>query len=269
MPKISVIMSVHNGERHLAESIESILGQSFTDFELIIVDDCSNDKTSDILKGYSYKDPRVKIIMNEKNLGLTISLNIGIKSSKGEYIARMDAGDTSEKKRFEKQVRFLYENQDHVLVGSFAHTFDDDSRIVGEMKYGTDDKTLKKTLIKINPLVHSSIMMRRRAFEQAGGYNEEWRYCQDYELYFRLARLGKFANLPEYLVSYRMTPNSITRRKNKKQVSFAIKARTKAIKEGQYPFWAYFYLLRPTIGLVLPYKLKYILKKHETSLHHN
>lgn len=260
-PKISVIMSVYNGEQFLKESLESILGQSFTDFEFIIIDDCSNDKTPEILKAYSFRDPRIKIISNKENLGLTKSLNEGAKEARGEYVARMDSGDTSEKERFEKQVKFLNDNSDFIVVGAWAYFIDEDGARVGEMKTQTKDINIRKYLIRHNQFVHSSIMVRKNVLEKAGLYNEEWRYAQDYELYFRLLPLGKMANIPEYLVSYRLSPNSITRSKNKKQIMFSVRARAQAIKDKKYGIFNYVFLILPTIGAYVSYGFKEKIKK--------
>lgn len=253
-------MAVHNGEDHLRESIESILNQTFSDFEFIIIDDCSSDNTFRILREYAEKDSRLKIIKNEKNLGLTKSLNKGIRYSSGEYIARMDAGDTSERDRLEKQVKFLDGNNDYGLVGTWSNVIDQDSKKIGEMKYETGSDALKKYLIKHNPIIHSSIMVRKSVLGKIGLYDEKWKYAQDYELYFRIAKDAKIANLPEFLVSNRMSPNSITSRKNKEQVMFAIKARLKAIREHQYGLFSYVYVIKPFVGYLLPYKLKMKIK---------
>lgn len=260
-PKISLVMGVYNGERHLRESIESVLSQTVADFEFIVVDDASVDKTAEILSVYAREDSRLKIVTNNSNLGLTKSLNVGVLASRGEYIARMDAGDTSEPERFARQVEFLEKNTDHVLVGSWAYTIDEESHRVGVMKHVGDDASIRKMLIRHNPIVHSSIMVRKDVLEKAGNYNELWRYGQDYELYFRIMKYGKLANLPKCLVSYRLSPHSITRKKNNKQIGFAIKARMKAIKSGQYGVLSYVYLIAPTIGMLLPYKVKEFIKK--------
>lgn len=260
-PKVSIIMAVYNGERYLKESINSILGQTFGDFEFIIVDDASADATAVLLDEYTRADERVRLVTNKENLGLTKSLNLALQKARGEYIARMDAGDTSELERFAKQVEFLDKNLDHVLIGSWAYLFNENSEKVGVMDNETDSISIKKALIRHNPIVHSSIMVRKDILEKAGFYNETWQYAQDYELYFRLMKFGNLANLPEHLVSYRLSPNSITRKKNNKQISFAIQARVKAIREGQYGILSYLWLIRPMLGLVLPYKLKELIKK--------
>lgn len=260
-PKVSVLMSVYNGDRFLKESIDSILSQTFTDFEFIIVNDASTDKTPDILKSYSFRDPRIKIITNEVNLGLTKSLNVGIRNSKGEYVARLDAGDISEKDRLLKEVKFLDDNLEYVLVGTGVLFVDSDDRVIKEIKVITENEKIKRNLIKHNQFIHSSIMIRREVLEKVGLYNEEWKYAQDYELYFRLCRYGKVANLPDYLVKYVVYENSITRKKNRKQISFSVRARVEAIIRGDYPFWNYIYILAPLIGMILPYKLKEKIKK--------
>lgn len=259
-PKISVIMGVKNGERFLRESVESILVQTFNDFEFIIVDDGSTDATSEILKEYVARDPRVKIITNVQNLGLTKSLNIGVRAARGEYIARMDADDISLPERFEKQVKFLDEHPDHALVGSWAEVIDEKGNKIGKFEYPTEDAELKKILIKINPFIHASIMMRRNALGQIGLYDEAWRYGQDYELYFRLASVAKIANLPEFLLKHRVDADSITRKNNKEQAKLALRARLHAIKRGQYSWLALPYLLRPLASMLVPYKLRKILK---------
>ncbi len=260
-PKVSLILAVHNGEPKLKDSIDSLLQQTFMDFELVIVDDASTDATSEILREYAVRDSRIQIVTNEQNLGLTKSLNKGIVASRGTYIARMDAGDTSEPTRFAQQVAFLDAYPDYGLVGAWAYLINDASQRIGTMKYPTDDDSLKKMLIKHNGIVHSSVMMRRSLLDTAGVYNETWKYAQDYELFLRLSQYTKIANIADYLVSYRMTAVSITSKKNKEQVLFAIRARQDAIRRGQYPWWARMDLIGPWIGYFLPYSCKQKIKQ--------
>lgn len=254
-------MSVYNGGSKLTESIKSILVQTYIDFELVIIDDASTDNSPVIFAEYAARDSRIKILRNETNLGLTRSLNKGIRASVGKYIARMDAGDTSEPTRLALQVAFLNEYPDYGLVGAWTHVIDDNSQIIGKMRYSTDTVSLKKDLIKYNPFVHSSVMMRRDIVEKAGLYNETWKYAQDYELFFRMSKYAQVANIGTYLASYRMSPISITSQKNKQQVMFAIRARTKAIREGQYSVASYVYILKPLLGYIMPYSFKKMIKK--------
>ena len=129
------------------------------------------------------------------------------------------------------------------------------------MKYPTDTVSLKKDLIKYNPFVHSSVMMRRDILEKTGLYDESWKYAQDYELFLRISTHAHIANIGTYLVSYRMSPVSITSDKNKEQIMCAIRARIKAIRAGQYGIASYVYILKPLLGYILPYSLKKAIKK--------
>lgn len=260
-PKVSLIMSVYNGGAQLAPSIESILAQTYPSFECVIVNDASADGTADVIASYAARDPRIVVVTNDRNLGLTKSLNKGIRAAKGDYIARMDAGDISEPTRFEKEVSFLDANPEYGLVGTWAYVIDEQSNQVGTMQYPTDHESLASILIRYNPFVHSSVMIRRSVLEQTGLYDEAWRYAQDYELFFRLLKYGKAALIGEYLVSYREYAQSITSTKNKQQVLFAIKARLKAIRGGQYGWWSLVYLWRPILGYIFPFGVKKMVKK--------
>lgn len=259
-PKVSVIMSVFNGERFLRDSVLSIFDQTFKDFEFIVVNDGSTDNSLKILNDFQKIDSRIKIISNEKNLGLTKSLNVAIRESKGEYLARLDAGDLSLPERIEKQVTFLDKNPDIGLVGSFMHIIDVNGKILKEIKYPIGDKQLKKDLIKYNPFVHSSIMFRREVGAKIGFYSEDYIYTQDYNLYFKLFPYTQFANIPISLVKYRKYSNSITSTKNRQQMSFANKARIYAIRQGYYGKFSYIYVLKHYLISLIPTKIKFFIK---------
>lgn len=259
--KVSLIMSVYNGEAFLKDTIDSVLSQTFKDFEFVIVNDGSVDNSLMIINQFLSKDPRIKLVNNSKNLGLTKSLNIGIQHSTGEYIARLDAGDFSYPDRFEQQVKFLDQNSDIGLVGTWAYIVDDKRKKLKELKYPTDDRIIKKDLIKYNPFVHSSIMFRRSIATQIGFYNEEYFYAQDYDLYFRLLPIMKFANIPSFLVEYRRYAKSITSTKNREQVLFANKARKYAIENGFYPRYNYVYVFKNYLISLIPTRLKFFIKR--------
>ncbi len=260
-PKISLIIGVYNGAGKLRESLDSILSQTFSDFEIVIVNDASTDETATVLSEYAVRDTRIKIIINEKNFGLTKSLNRGIIASSGDYIARMDNGDISYPARFEKQVAFLDTHKEYCMVGSFANLTNDASVVIGVLQYPATNEEIVRKLIRHNLFVHSSVMMRRSILEEVGFYNEAWRYAQDYELFFRMIQKGKVANIAEPLVSYRISEESITKSKNKKQVMFAIRARQEAIRRGQYSIFTTIFLIPPFIGYLLPYGVKGKIKK--------
>lgn len=254
-------MSAFNAEKYLEKSIESILNQTLTDFEFLIVDDASIDSTSKILEKFSKKDSRVRIIKNKKNIGLTKSLNIALKEATGEYIARMDADDISCAGRFEKQVEFLDSKKEYILVGTFMKIIDETGHEINHWDADISNDEIKENLIKYNPMFHPTIMVRKSVLLSVGGYNENWRYAQDYELYFRLVDLGKMYNLPEYLVKYRFSKNSITASKNTKQSLCALLAMWSGIKHGHYPWYKVVYLVRPIVGIVLPKFFKDLYKQ--------
>ncbi len=253
-------MSVYNGAQYLMEAIDSILNQTFSDFEFIIVNDASNDNSPAILAEYAAKDKRIKIINNELNLGLTKNLNKAIKESKGEYLARFDADDISYPDRFKLEVKFLDENKSCVLVGTWAEVIDGKGKIIRTVKYLTSSKDLKKVLIQYNPFFHSSAMIRKRALNDVGLYDESWIFAQDYELWLRIAQKYDIANIPQVLLKYRETADSITGSKSRRQVGFVLKAKMEALRRGQYFKFNYIYLLRSYISWILPVQLKRFLK---------
>lgn len=205
-PTISVVMSVYNGERYLREAIDSILGQTFEDFEFIIINDASTDGSDGIIK--KYDDPRIVLVYNEKNRGLTKSLNIGLEKACGKYIARMDADDVSLPQRFTRQVDFLNDYQDHIAVGTFAHIIDAQGEFYREMPMPVTHEDVLIWLLQNCSIVHGSVMFRNG---QDIRYDEEYVAAQDYELWVRLLGEGKMiANVPEVLYLWRNHASSVT-----------------------------------------------------------
>jgi len=259
IPKISVIMSVFNGEEYLEESIKSILNQTFKDFEFIIVNDGSTNRTEEILEKYQSKDPRIKIIVNEENIGLTKSLNKAIDISRGKYIARQDADDISLPQRLEKQVEFLETHNEIKVLGTFGYKIDKDGDILAEQTLPISLEQIKKTLIKTNPFIHSSVMMEKEIIDRVGKYNEKFRTSQDYELWFRILRIAKGYNLPLFLVKKRYHKDMISLKKDKEELKNTSFFRKQAMKKGDYSKLCYVYLLRPYFSLKCPVFFKKIL----------
>lgn len=233
-PKISVVMASHNGEKFIKEAIDSILGQIFSDFEFLIIDDGSTDLTAVILQEYSQRDQRITIFTNKERLGLTKSLNSLIKQAKGEYIARMDDDDISFKSRLEKQMDFMQKTPEFALVGSMAFLINEKSEIIGEKKLAVTSEQIKKQLLFNNQIIHSSWFARKDILIKEGLYNEKFKKAQDYEFVLRLAAKYKIANLPENLLKYRVLKTSLSWQ-SKEQQKFAIKARWRAIAKYGYP----------------------------------
>lgn len=207
-PAVTVLLTVYNGERHLAESIDSVFAQTFEDFELLVVDDGSTDATSEILSGYA--DSRLRVIRNELNLGVTRSLNRGLGKSRGCYVARQDADDVSAPERLERQTAFLDVNPDVTLLASSYLRIRDDGSVFGSRYVPTEALGARWRLLFLNAFTNSSVMFRRDDVERLGGFREEFVYAQDYDLWSRLAFTGTVAALPDTLVLYRDTRDSLT-----------------------------------------------------------
>lgn len=210
MVKVSVILPVYNGLPYLKSSIDSILSQSFRDFELIIVNDGSIDGSSNIVK--SYNDPRIRFYEQE-NQGLVITLNKLVALSTGEYVARQDADDVSFFSRLEKQVEFLNANPDVAIVGTHAEIWETNTKTNRVHRHPVSDASIKFHLLFDNPFVHSSVMIRKSVFDDIGFYLEGQQKCfpEDYELWSRVSRKYHLANIPESLVAYREVDGSLSR----------------------------------------------------------
>ncbi|MGM5483027.1 MAG: glycosyltransferase family 2 protein [Nanobdellota archaeon] len=192
-PQISVLMSVYNGERYISRAIMSILAQTYADFELILVDDGSTDGTAELIN--KIQDDRLKFYQQE-NVGLTKTMNRALSLAKGRLIARHDADDFSIVTRFEKQVEFLGQNQEVGLVGTSCFIQPARHCVINEVyDYPELHDEIVKAFVLVNPFVHGSMMMRRELLEACGGYNEEYRYVQDYELWSRLLSKTQVHNL--------------------------------------------------------------------------
>lgn len=197
----------------ISMSIESILHQTFPNFEFLIINDNPLDtKLRCFLQEIVSKDRRVKILMNEKNIGLTKSLNKGLSASKGKYIARMDADDISDLRRLEKQYLFMEEHTDVIVLGSLIDYFGEASRwkLKDSIKYANED--IKAQLLSGNCMVHPSVMIRKAILDENHiKYDEDYRHSQDYRLWEQLMDLGKFANLKDILLHYRVSNQQITK----------------------------------------------------------
>jgi glycosyltransferase involved in cell wall biosynthesis len=222
-------MSVHNGQEFLREAIDSILNQSYVEFEFLIIDDCSTDSSAEILGEYGQLDKRIAVITNSQNLGLTKSLNLGLRAARGKYIARMDADDISLPERLNKQVAYLNSQASIGLVGSWIEIFGSENRLV---KYPVSNDEIKLELLTRSPFAHPSVMFRKSCVEDFDlFYDEKYVTAQDSELWGRFSRHTQMANLPEVLLNYRSNEVSISFRKSSDQKEMALKS-----KYAQYEY---------------------------------
>lgn len=254
MPKVSVIMGVYNckSEKMLCESVESIIKQSYTDWELIICNDGSSDQTGVILDRIRQMDNRIKIVSYTENRGLHYALNECLKIAGGEYIARQDDDDQSHISRFEKQVAFLEKNKKYALVGTIADVYDDQG-IWGE--YIVEERPEKESFFWNSPFMHPTVMVRAEAYKKCGGYRvaKETRRCEDYDLFMRMYAYGyKGYNIQEKLYNYRLVNDPKEKYRPMKYRIDEAKVRFKGYKEmnilrGK----AFAYVLKPiVIGLI-------------------
>jgi len=219
-PAVTVLMSVYNGEPYLREAVESVLGQVFSDFEFLIIDDASTDRTVEIVE--SYRDPRIRLYHNERNLGLTVSLNKGIELARGRYIARMDGDDISLPERLSRQFEFMESHPSVGVCGTWAKTIDPAGNITGELSALTG-ASLKNLCWRPSPFLHPTVMVRADLMKSYG-YNPEYRQAQDYELWLRLSPITDFHNLKNFLYLYRNHGKNVSKTYRKQQLSVAYKA---------------------------------------------
>lgn len=211
---VSVIMSVYNSEDYLEGCINSILNQSYSNFQLIIIDDASSDRSKQIIKNFEKKDGRIVAFYNTHNKGLTYNLNRAIEASEGEFIARMDSDDISVRDRFEKQVDYLNKHDDVDICGSWAYIIDSNSKLRYCAKRKVNDDMIKAQLIFGNPMTHPSVMIRRSALDSTH-YDESFRTMQDYKLWVDLYS-HRFHNIPEFLLLYRINDKGVSKTGRKK-----------------------------------------------------
>lgn len=211
---ITVLMPVYNGGEYLRSAIESILSQTYTDFEFIIIDDGSTDNTKEIID--SYDDKRIRNFNNTTNQGLIFSLNKGIDNAKGRYIARMDSDDISLPQRFEKQIEYLDKNPDIVVLGSLGYNIDENGSVKNIIKLPEKPGQILTELLFGNVFIHTSIIAKTEVIRQYR-YNKEYVHAEDYYLWSQIAKEHKIANLQQPLVRYRVHENCVSLLKNKEQ----------------------------------------------------
>ena len=236
---ISVILPAYNAHKYLREAVDSILNQTYKDFELIIIDDGSSDSSSEIIE--SYNDSRIRFFKNGENKGLIYTLNRGITLANGEYIARMDADDISLPTRFEKQVEYMDAHLECIVCGSFIQMFKDTENIGKPVGVFGDDAILKEYLFRDACFAHPSVMMRTECIKTTGiHYSSEFLHAEDYKFWVDLVPYGAFYNIPEVLLRYRVGENQVSQKYHNIQVRNSSRIRKgyimSAIKNDEFLF---------------------------------
>jgi glycosyltransferase involved in cell wall biosynthesis len=236
-PKVSVAMPVYNCERYVAQAVESILAQTFTDFEFLIVDDGSTDASRAILESYAARDPRIQLV-SRSNTGLLVALNEMLPRARGEYVARMDSDDLALPQRFERQVRYLDEHPECVLVGSRVIVIDPDGDPLTVMRSPLTHEEIDRGFMMGGGqlMYHPSVIFRRQAVLELGGYRPEFDLVEDGDLFLRLAEIGRIVNLAEPLLKYRDHFSKIGRRRSREQTAVYRRVLIEAYRRRKLPF---------------------------------
>lgn len=258
--KLSVVMPVYNAGKYVASAIESVLAQTYKNFEFIIVNDASTDDSEKIILSFAANDKRIVYLTNEKNRQICETLNIGINAAKGEYIARMDADDWSFPDRFAKQIAFLAKNPEVVLLGGAIEVADEKMLVKNIRNYPLTDKNIRHTILKYSAFAHPAVIFKRETAIKCGLYSPLLIDSEDYDFFLRLGHYGKLANLEDILLRLRTHGKSVSQTRIKRQSILTIYIKFKAVVEYHYElsFSDKLFMVAHMFGSVLiPPKLRF------------
>ncbi len=224
-PKVSVIMPAYNAERFVADAVESILGQTLRDIELLVYDDASSDRTTEICEKISKRDSRMRVYRNEENRGVVFASNYLIAEAKAPYVARMDADDIALPERLEWQTSFLDQRPEILVVGGQQELMDEAGFLIGIVKSPLTHSEIDRQHIQGFCCINGpTAMMRREAVLRAGGYPENSDSAEDFALWLRLGELGEVANIPDVVLRYRLTSTGLSEVSSEKQKAAVLRA---------------------------------------------
>ena len=235
-PFITVFTPNYNGSKYISETIESVIKQSYTNFEYIIIDDHSTDNSWQIIQKYAKKDQRIKTFRNTRNLQIVKNRNCGFQHSSPEakYFAIIDSDDVALPDKLKIQVNFLQNNPDYGLVGSNIIIINKNSQVIGFRKYPSTDNDIRKSILRFNPIAQSSVILRKDVIDEIGMYDETWRVCQDYDYWLRVGISWKFANINKPLIKYRLSSTQVKSTNLKETLQNTYKIQKKAIEKYGY-----------------------------------
>jgi glycosyltransferase involved in cell wall biosynthesis len=237
-PQISIITVTRNRAGFIAKAIESAQKQSFTDWELLVLDDDSNDGTGAILEAFMTKDNRIKYYKNSPALGISKNRNLGLSKASGKYIAVLDSDDEwIDKDKLQKQFNFLENNPDYVLIGSNIKIVNEKGNFIKNTDFVTEDKGIRNKILAVNQIPHSSVIYRKDFSDKISGYDEKLSCVEDLDFFLRLGKLGKFKNLKENTTAYTKHSEGIS---HKKRLAMSWNHFKIVLKNfGKYPNWFY------------------------------
>jgi glycosyltransferase involved in cell wall biosynthesis len=237
-PLVSVVMPSYNRAHYIEQAIQSVLAQTYKNFELIIIDDASTDATASIVAEYAKKDARIRYSKNEVNSGISKSRNNGVTLAHGEYVAMLDSDDVwIDSQKLEKQMAFFAKSELFTLplgiLGTWIQKMDDTGVLGEKIAFLTDDASIRKNILYKNPIAQSSVVLRADIIKKAGGYDETIVTMDDHDLWLRMAKISSIAVLPEYTTGYRIHQSGITKKKKMKVATEELHIAWKY--KGQYP----------------------------------
>lgn len=234
-PLVSVIMPAYNTEKYIGEAIESILNQTFKDYEFIILDDVSTDGTWEIIKKYANQDARIIPIRNEKNLYIAENRNKGVSLAKGKYIVWQDSDDISLPTRIEKQVALMESNPKVGICGAYIQSFDEKGDL-DVRRYAQNDAELRRNIFKFSPVAQPVAIVRKEALDKVGPFDTSLPPAEDIDMSFRIGEFYEFANIPEILLRYRAHSQSATRKRLGKMIGDTLEIRKRYKNNPNYYF---------------------------------
>jgi len=265
-PLVSILLPVFNAERYLRASLTSTLSQSYSNIEVICVDDGSKDNSLKILRDFARADKRVKVFKNTKNMGIGFTANKALSHARGKFIARMDADDVMLQGRIEKQIAFLQSNKEVVLVGGQCKVSDEDGNQIGEKRNPTTHSDIYNLMFTAMSVQNPTVMINRALVpESAMRLDTKLHPVDDLDMLFKLFKYGKFVNLPDFVLQYRVYRGSSTMKNPKKSFLLTLKIRLRAIsKYGYKPTIksAFVCMAQAIVVLTLPTTLLYAIYAH-------
>jgi glycosyltransferase involved in cell wall biosynthesis len=262
VPPVTVITIAYNASRYLPDAIASTQAQTDPDFEYLIVDDASTDNTRGIADAAAAEDPRIRVLSNERNSGIAFSRNHGIREARGRYILWLNADDLSVAARLEKQRKFLDEHPDVVYVGGYMRIFSDSRGTIGIRRYPTEDADIRRMFHRFLPVTETGGMVRRDALAKIGQYDLTVSPGDDLDITFRLARVGKLANLPEVTVDYRISDDMTSIAKMRDMYRSTVEIRRRYVDDFPPTVGDRLVGFAQRLAMLLPAKMKMKLVTH-------
>jgi len=256
-PLVSVLIPTYNSELYIKDTLESILHQTYKALEIVIIDDASTDSTLKIVR--RYKDERIKLHVNDKNLGISGNMNKGIKLSHGKYLAIMDADDWSYPYRIEEQVQLMEQNSKVVLCSGYMDICDENLKFKNTRTYPITDKEIRKAIVTYDPISHPASMWRMSELLKTGLYSEKFPICRDYDLIVRISEFGEYQNIPKPIIKYRVRKDSETGKRIRQTQWYSFYIQMKAVFEYKFPMTLgdkIFLLGRLIATIILPTSLQ-------------